>query len=155
MPLGNKPLPGPMLTRSMSPHGWWSQWLSHRVKHFFFKKLFGPILASILYYVEGARLPQKVTLTLRIPFLDWLIYVDFLCFIINAWLILMCIEHVINDAINNVLCSYINCCVLTHWGIVHAFNAIWWHRTVNIGSGNGLLPDGTKPLPELMLTYHQ
>ena len=26
---------------------------------------------------------------------------------------------------------------------------------VNIGSGNGLMPDGTKPLPEPMLTYHQ
>ena len=26
---------------------------------------------------------------------------------------------------------------------------------VNIGSGNGLLPDGTKPLPEPMLTDHQ
>ena len=26
---------------------------------------------------------------------------------------------------------------------------------VDIGSGNGLLPDGTKPLPEPMLTYHQ
>ena len=25
---------------------------------------------------------------------------------------------------------------------------------VNIGSGHGLLPDGTKPLPEPMLTYH-
>ena len=25
---------------------------------------------------------------------------------------------------------------------------------VNIGSGNGLLPHGTKPLPEPMLTYH-
>ena len=25
---------------------------------------------------------------------------------------------------------------------------------VNIGSGNGLLPDGTEPLPEPMLTYH-
>ena len=24
---------------------------------------------------------------------------------------------------------------------------------VNIGSGNGLLPDGTKPSPEPMLTY--
>ena len=28
-------------------------------------------------------------------------------------------------------------------------NYIW----VNIGLGNGLLPDGTKPLPEPMLTY--
>ena len=26
---------------------------------------------------------------------------------------------------------------------------------VTIGSGNGLLPDGIKPLPEPMLTYHQ
>ena len=26
---------------------------------------------------------------------------------------------------------------------------------VNTGSGNGLLPDGTKPLPEPMLTDHQ
>ena len=26
---------------------------------------------------------------------------------------------------------------------------------VNSGLGNGLLPDGTKPLPEPMLTYHQ
>ena len=25
----------------------------------------------------------------------------------------------------------------------------------NIGSGNGLLPDGTKPLPEPLLTYRQ
>ena len=26
---------------------------------------------------------------------------------------------------------------------------------VNIGSGNGLLPEDTNPLPEPMLTYHQ
>ena len=26
---------------------------------------------------------------------------------------------------------------------------------LNIGSGNGLVPDGTKPLHELMLNYHQ
>ena len=40
---------------------------------------------------------------------------------------------------------------------VHCGDAIWRHRTkiwVDIGSGNGLLPDGTKPLPEPMLTYH-
>ena len=28
-------------------------------------------------------------------------------------------------------------------------------KWANIGSGNGLLPDDTKPLPEPMLTYHQ
>ena len=35
----------------------------------------------------------------------------------------------------------------------------WRHMAtetwVNIGSGNGLLPSGNKPLPEPMLTYHQ
>ena len=36
----------------------------------------------------------------------------------------------------------------------------WWRHMateiwVNIGSGNGLVPDGTKPLPEPMLTDHQ
>ena len=31
----------------------------------------------------------------------------------------------------------------------------WVFVNVNIGSGNGLLPYGTKPLTEPMLTYHQ
>ena len=39
--------------------------------------------------------------------------------------------------------------VLTHCD--HMATEIW----VNIGSGNGLLPDSTKPLPEPMLTDHQ
>ena len=38
----------------------------------------------------------------------------------------------------------------------------YWHHMltyiyrilVNIGSGNGFMPDGIKPLPEAMLTYH-
>ena len=35
-------------------------------------------------------------------------------------------------------------------------DAIWWQEIwVNTGSGNGLLPDGTKPLPEPMLTNDQ
>ena len=37
---------------------------------------------------------------------------------------------------------------LTHYGLVMPHG-------VNIGLGNGLLPDGTKPLPEPKLTYHQ
>ena len=37
---------------------------------------------------------------------------------------------------------------LTHCGLV--MSKIW----VKIGSGNGLLPHGTKPLPEPMLIYH-
>ena len=38
---------------------------------------------------------------------------------------------------------------LTHCGLMTP--EVW----VNTGSGNGLLPDGTKPFPEPMLTYHQ
>ena len=41
---------------------------------------------------------------------------------------------------------------LTHCGLVMTLATLIW---VNIGSGNGLLPDGTKPLPEPMLMYHQ
>ena len=40
---------------------------------------------------------------------------------------------------------------LTHGGPVARFGDMIW---VNIGSGNGLVPDSTKPLPEPMLTYH-
>ena len=32
--------------------------------------------------------------------------------------------------------------------VMAIFDAIWRQIWVNIGSGNGLLPDGTKPLPE-------
>ena len=39
------------------------------------------------------------------------------------------------------------------------FNPLWpsvkQYDDVNIGSGNGLLPDGTKPLPDPVLTTHQ
>ena len=39
--------------------------------------------------------------------------------------------------------------IVAYWR--HMVTEIW----VNIGSGNGLLPDGTKPLPEPILTDHQ
>ena len=32
--------------------------------------------------------------------------------------------------------------------------AIWWQIQVNIGTGNGLLPDGNKLVPQPMLTSH-
>ena len=38
---------------------------------------------------------------------------------------------------------------LTDCGLVASDNS------GNVGSRNGLLPDGTKPLPEPMLAYHQ
>ena len=34
-------------------------------------------------------------------------------------------------------------------------DSIWLDNSVNIGCGNGMLPDGTKPLLEPMLTYYQ
>ena len=39
--------------------------------------------------------------------------------------------------------------IVAHWH--HLVIGIW----VNLGSGNGLLPVGTKPLPKPMLTNHQ
>ena len=42
--------------------------------------------------------------------------------------------------------------VLTHCGLVMSYGIL---DSINIGSGNGLLPDGTKPLPEQVLTNHQ
>ena len=38
---------------------------------------------------------------------------------------------------------------LTHYGLVVPYGII---ELVNVGSGNGLLPDSTSPLPEQMLT---
>ena len=46
--------------------------------------------------------------------------------------------------------SFHKLCV-THCGLVAPHGTKSW---VNIGSGNGLLPGGTKPLPELMLIYY-
>ena len=36
-----------------------------------------------------------------------------------------------------------------------SFNSHWPWNLVNTGSGNGFLPEGTQPLLESMLTYHQ
>ena len=43
---------------------------------------------------------------------------------------------------------------LTHWGLVTPYD-VGDEILVNTGSGNGLLPNSTKPLPETMLTYQQ
>ena len=42
-----------------------------------------------------------------------------------------------------------------YWLIVIYWRHMVSQNLVNIGWGNGLLPDGTKPLPEPMLIYHQ
>ena len=40
--------------------------------------------------------------------------------------------------------SYHNATINSLW----TSDTIWWYRAVNIGSGNGLFPDGTKPILE-------
>ena len=47
---------------------------------------------------------------------------------------------------------------LAHKGLIHCgLRYMWYHMMtkiwVNLGSGNGLMPHGTKPLPEPMLTF--
>ena len=42
--------------------------------------------------------------------------------------------------------------ILTHCSLMMLYGNV---ELVNIGSSNGLVPGGTKPLPEPMLTYHQ
>ena len=56
--------------------------------------------------------------------------------------------------------AFIACILEETHGVMSKTTVAWWHHRateiwVNIGSGNGLLPDGTKPLPEPMLIYHQ
>ena len=58
-----------------------------------------------------------------------------------------------------IFSRYVNTAQCYH-NIYWWINWLWpsdtiWLQRVNIGSGNGLLPDGTKPLPEPKLTSHQ
>ena len=49
--------------------------------------------------------------------------------------------------------NYLLVSFLTYWGLEIPYIAL--EILFNTGSGNGLLPDGTKPSPEPMLTYPQ
>ena len=51
--------------------------------------------------------------------------------------------------------EYITLHPLTHCDLVIQSSDTTSWILVNIGLGNGLLPDGTKPLPEPILIYHQ
>ena len=56
--------------------------------------------------------------------------------------------------IQTVICTYMS------WDLPCQFIGTQWCHIgmqilVNIGLGNGLVPDGTKPLPQPRLTYHQ
>ena len=43
---------------------------------------------------------------------------------------------------------------LTICNTLQPIGSIWCQNLVNIGSGNGLFPDNTKPLPKQILVYH-
>ena len=63
-------------------------------------------------------------------------------------------------AFSCVVCSYETCVLSKYLYVCWQFTLHLTHYDlltsyVNIGSGNGLLSDVTKPLPEPMLTYHQ
>ena len=45
--------------------------------------------------------------------------------------------------------------VKTHYGLVTLYGDTVTQIWDNIVSSNGFLPEGTQPLPEPMLTYHQ
>ena len=60
------------------------------------------------------------------------------------------------NALENFICKndrllFRSQCINSLW----PSDAIWRQICVNIGSSNALLPDGTKPLPEPMLTDHK
>ena len=57
------------------------------------------------------------------------------------------------------MCSHDSHVSTCYQGLLWFNGNLWYHvlpyKVVNIGSGNGLVPDGTKPLPESVLTLHQ
>ena len=71
------------------------------------------------------------------------------CWCCDCW----CHQGIMTHNIDNVSivrqgCS---CLLLTYYGLVTPYIAP--QNLVNIGLGNGLVPDGTKPLPEPLLTH--
>ena len=86
----------------------------------------------------------------------------------HLWLILLSNNPVFNAKTRQ--CNLVFVVVSRVWPVRCHYNIVeyktilntamkWCHMAteiwVNIGSGNGLLPDGIKPLPEPTLTYHQ
>ena len=77
-----------------------------------------------------------------------------------VWVMIWCCQTISHYLIQCWPSSKTSYCIRGWWeknGLKKKILAILVLRQiwVNIGSGNGLLPDGTKPLPEPMLTYHQ
>ena len=66
--------------------------------------------------------------------------------------IVQCMRHpvIYGHVKTNPHCSQ---STLTHCGLATLYGDI--DLQVNIGLGNGLLPDGTKPFTEQVLTYHK
>ena len=59
------------------------------------------------------------------------------------------------SSMKHTICFHQEQSMLIHCGLLWC-HIIWHHKTwVSNGSGNGMLPDSTKPLPEPLLTNHQ
>ena len=69
-------------------------------------------------------------------------------------LILVCNKYTGAGALSKPMMSQLSCTYvyLIHFGLGYH---VVTQNFVNIGSGNGLLPNDTKPLPKPMLTYHK
>ena len=61
-------------------------------------------------------------------------------------------HHCNDNYVINLLMMTSQSLWLTHYGIAMSYGIT---NLSHIGSGNGLMPSGSKPSPEPMLTYHQ
>ena len=98
------------------------------------------------YEIAFSRMPQNLTALVQV--MAWCQHASKHC-LSQCWFRSMFpyIEHNLKSQ---------KCTPCLNLNSLRPSDAIWWQDIwVNIGSGNGLLPDGTKPLPEPMLTYHQ
>ena len=96
---------------------------------------------------------------------EWVDQLFFYCFFFwNCKLFWFCILslfvlHIYNDAAysyNSFMKSKRSTGINYSTYLTVAGDTIWRHRSgIDIGSGNGLLPDDANPLPEPMLTYQQ
>ena len=84
---------------------------------------------------------------------NWVIKIWIVCGASDDTVFLCIVDVKLCSDQTDIFMNYMWCFKLTLNSLWPSDN-IWWQIWVNIGPGNGLLPDGTKPLPETMLTSH-
>ena len=123
------------------PHSWYNVMYTLRIKYFenWWTCRFAVHAIQIMTYVNFQRSLdiKKKVISETHPRHD-----VFLHFLVSIW----CNPHYTNKSARSPVL------VFTHCGLVMPCGNI---DRVNTGSGNGLVPDSTKPLPAPMLTIHQ